>query len=83
MTWSDCGENKGKLCLPNDEEIGVVGLVTEERCANEVVVQRGYSLTRVYVAELHERRVILWLEHKRYAQVELYNYMSYLSPLNI
>lgn len=38
-----------------DQKISRVGFMSEQRCSDKIVVQRGYSLSRVDVAKLHER----------------------------
>ena len=55
----------------DDQKVSGRWRMFEERSANEVVVNRGNCLPRIDRAKLHERSVVLWLEHKRYAEVRL------------
>lgn len=45
--------------------------MSEQWCPEEIIVQSWNGLTRVNVAEFHERRFVLRLENERYTQVEL------------
>lgn len=56
---------------PDDEEISWIGLMSEQRCPEEVIVQSWDGLTRINVTEFHERRFILRFKDERHTQVEL------------
>ena len=48
--------------LPNNEEVGVIGFLTEERSSNEIVVESGDSLTGKDRTECLEGRIVRRLE---------------------
>lgn len=43
----------------------------EQRSSNEVIVERGYSLSWVNIAEFHERRFVLRLDDDRFTKIIL------------
>ena len=45
--------------------------MAEEWCTHKIVVKSGERLPRIDITELHERRFILWLEHKWDTKVKL------------
>lgn len=46
---------------PYNQEVGMLGFVSEEWCTNQIVVQSRHRLARIDVAKLHEWRFVLRL----------------------
>ena len=57
--------------LPNNEEIGRIGLVLEEWCTNHVVVQCRHSYPGLDSSQLQERSVIGRLKDERGPELPL------------
>lgn len=57
--------------LLDDEEVRRRGLVLEERCLDEVVVQRLLGLTLIHRCKRRVRRFILRIQNKRFSELEL------------
>lgn len=57
---------------PDDEEVSRIWLLSEQRSPNEIVVERGHSLSGVDDSELFERRLIAELEKQRLTKFELW-----------
>ena len=56
---------------PDDEEISWIRFMSEQWCPEQVIIQSWDGLTRINVAEFHERRFVLRFQDERYTQVEL------------
>ena len=57
--------------IPNHEEVCWIRFMSEQRCADEVVVQRWNCLPWIDVTEFHERRFVLRLDDNRFPEVIL------------
>ena len=56
---------------PDDQEVGRVSLMSEQRGADQVVIQSRHSLSRIDVTELHERRLVLRLNDYGLSEIKL------------
>lgn len=68
----------------DDKEVGWIRLMSEQRRANEVIVQGRNGLSWLNRAELHEWRFVLRFDHDGLAQIglKIYCYIRPNAPMN-